>query len=70
MVKNQLKGPCRILNGGLCDKDWQLPVAGYCHRGLGVRCCGGLIPFTVLLIFVKNGLLFGVKIYLFMIILN
>ena len=27
MVKNQIKEPCSILDGDLCDKDWQLPVA-------------------------------------------
>ena len=54
MVKNRIKEPCGILDGGLCDKDWQLPVAGYCHRGLGLRCCGDLILFAVLLIFFKN----------------
>ena len=54
MVKNRIKGPCGILDKDLCDKDWGLPVAGYCHRGLGLRCCGSLIPFGDLLIFVKN----------------
>ena len=54
MVKNQIKGPCSILDGGLCDKDWWVPVAGYCQRGLGLRCCRCLLPFAVLLIFVKN----------------
>ena len=54
MVKNQIKEHCGILDGGLCDKDWQLPVAVYCHRGLGLRCCRGLIPFAVLLMFVRN----------------
>ena len=54
MVKNQIKGTCGILDGGLCNKDWQLPVAGYWQRGLGLRCCGDLIPFAVLLKFVKN----------------
>ena len=54
MVKNSIKGPCSTLDGGLCGKDWPLPVVGYCHRGLGLRCCGGLTPFAVLLIFVKN----------------
>ena len=54
MVKNRIKGPCGILDGGLCDKDWRLPVAGYCHKGLGLICCGGLTPFGILLIFVKN----------------
>ena len=54
MVKNWIKGPCSILDGGLCDKGWWLPVAGYCHRGPGLKCFGGLIPIAVLLIFVKN----------------
>ena len=47
MLKNRIKGPCGILDGGLCDKDWWIPIAGYSHRGLGLRCCGGLIPFGI-----------------------
>ena len=47
MVKNRIKGPCGILDGGLCGKNCWLPVAGYCHKGLGLRCCGGLISFAV-----------------------
>ena len=47
MVKNRIEGPCGILDGCLSDKGWRLPVAGYCHKGLGLRCCGGLISFAV-----------------------
>ena len=48
MVKNRIEGSCGILDGGLCDKDLRLPVAGNCHEGLALRCCGDLIPFAIL----------------------
>ena len=53
MVKNRISGPCDILDGGLCKKDWWLAVAGYCHKRLGLRCCGGVISFAVHLYLLK-----------------
>ena len=46
MVKNPIKGPCSILDGGLSGKGWWLPVAR-CHNGIGLRCHPGLISFAV-----------------------
>ena len=54
MGKNGIRVPCGILDGGLCDKDWWLPVADYCQRLHGLRSCGGLMPFADLPIFAKN----------------
>ena len=47
MVKNRIKGHCGILDGGLRVKGWWFPVGGYCHKGLGLRYCGGLISFAI-----------------------
>ena len=53
MFKDRIKGPCGISDEGLCGKGWQLPVAGYCHSRLGVRCCVGLISSAVYLYLLK-----------------